>query len=196
LADWVVGMIEQFGYAGIVVLMLAENLFPPLPSELIMPFAGYLAARGDLDPALVIAAGAFGSLLGAYPWYYAGRKVGVDRLKKLAERHGRWVAITPAEIDRAQVLFEKHGALVLVLGRLVPTLRTVVALPAGMARLPAIPFALWTLLGSVLWTGVLTAAGYLLESHYERLSDWLNPVSTAIFILIAILYVIRVVRHK
>ena len=196
MADWVVGMIEQFGYAGIVVLMLAENLFPPLPSELIMPFAGYLAARGDLDPALVIAAGAFGSLLGAYPWYYAGRKVGVDRLKKLAERHGRWVAITPAEIDRAQVLFEKHGALVLVLGRLVPTLRTVVALPAGMARLPAIPFALWTLLGSVLWTGVLTAAGYLLESHYERLSDWLNPVSTAIFILIAILYVIRVVRHK
>jgi len=196
LADWVVGMIEQFGYAGIVVLMLAENLFPPLPSELIMPFAGYLAARGDLDPALVIAAGAFGSLLGAYPWYYAGRKVGVDRLKKLAERHGRWVAITPAEIDRAQVLFEKHGALVLVLGRLVPTLRTVVALPAGMARLPAIPFALWTLLGSVLWTGVLTAAGYVLESHYERLSDWLNPVSTAIFILIAILYVIRVVRHK
>ena len=196
MADWVVGMIEQFGYAGIVLLMLAENLFPPLPSELIMPFAGYLAARGDLDPALVIAAGAFGSLLGAYPWYYAGRKVGVDRLKKLAERHGRWVAITPAEIDRAQVLFEKHGALVLVLGRLVPTLRTVVALPAGMARLPAIPFALWTLLGSVLWTGVLTAAGYLLESHYERLSDWLNPVSTAIFILIAILYVIRVVRHK
>ena len=196
MADWVVGMIEQFGYAGIVVLMLAENLFPPLPSELIMPFAGYLAARGDLDPALVIAAGAFGSLLGAYPWYYAGRKVGVDRLKKLAERHGRWVAITPAEIDRAQVLFEKHGALVLVLGRLVPTLRTVVALPAGMARLPAIPFALWTLLGSVLWTGVLTAAGYVLESHYERLSDWLNPVSTAIFILIAILYVIRVVRHK
>lgn len=196
MADWVVGMIEQFGYAGIVLLMLAENLFPPLPSELIMPFAGYLAARGDLHPALVIAAGAFGSLLGAFPWYYAGRKVGVDRLKQLAERHGRWVAITPAEIDRGKDLFDRHGALVLVLGRLVPTLRTVVALPAGMARLPAIPFALWTLLGSVLWTGVLTAAGYLLESHYERLSDWLNPVSTAIFVLIAILYVIRVVRHK
>jgi len=189
-------MIEQFGYAGIVVLMLAENLFPPLPSELIMPFAGYLAARGDLDPALVIAAGALGSLLGAYPWYFAGRKLGVDRLKKLAERHGRWVAMTPAEIDGGQVLFEKHGALVLVLGRLVPTLRTVVALPAGMARLPAIPFALWTLLGSVLWTGVLTAAGYLLESQYERLSKWLNPVSTAIFVLIAIVYVVRVIRHK
>ena len=196
MADWVVGMIEQFGYAGIVVLMLAENLFPPLPSELIMPFAGYLAARGDLDPVLVIAAGALGSLLGAYPWYFAGRKLGVDRLKKLAERHGRWVAMTPAEIDRGQVLFEKHGALVLVLGRLVPTLRTVVALPAGMARLPAIPFALWTLLGSVLWTGVLTAAGYLLESQYERLSKWLNPVSTAIFVLIAIVYVVRVIRHK
>lgn len=196
MADWVIGMIEQFGYAGIVVLMLAENLFPPLPSELIMPFAGFLAARGDLDPALVVASGALGSLLGAFPWYYAGRKVGADRLKKLAERHGRWIALTPGEIDRGQRLFEQHGPLVLVLGRLVPALRTVVALPAGLARLPVVPFALWTLLGSVLWTGVLTAAGYLLESQYERLSQWLNPVSTGIFVIIAIVYVVRVVRHK
>ncbi|RYF33953.1 MAG: DedA family protein [Comamonadaceae bacterium] len=195
MADWVIGMIEKFGYFGIVVLMLAENLFPPLPSELIMPFAGFLAARGELNPALVVASGALGSLLGAFPWYYAGRRLGADRLKKLAERHGRWVAITPDEVDRGQRLFEKHGALVLVLGRLVPALRTVVALPAGMAKLPAIPFALWTLLGSLLWTGVLTLAGYLLESQYEKLSKWLNPVSTGVFVIIAIVYVVRVIRH-
>lgn len=195
MADWVIGMIEQFGYLGIVLLMLAENLFPPLPSELIMPFAGFLAARGDLNPVLVVAAGAFGSLLGAFPWYYAGRKLGVDRLKSLARRHGRWVAVTPEEIDRGKELFDRHGPLVLVLGRLVPALRTVIALPAGLARLHPVPFALWTLLGSMLWSGVLTLAGFLLESQYERLSKWLNPVSTGIFVVIAIVYLVRVVRH-
>jgi membrane protein DedA with SNARE-associated domain len=195
MADWVISTIEKLGYFGITLLMLAENLFPPLPSELIMPFAGFLAARGDLNPVLVVLAGAFGSLLGALPWYIAGRKVGADRLKQLAERHGRWIALTPDEIDRGTHLFEKRGALVLVFGRLVPALRTVVALPAGLARMHWLPFILWTLLGSVLWTSILTLAGYLLESQYERIEKWLNPVSTAIFAIIAIWYIVRVIRH-
>lgn len=195
MADWVIDTIGQSGYIGIFLLMVAENLFPPLPSELIMPFAGFLAARGELHPALVVLAGALGSLAGAVPWYVAGRKVGVDRLKRLAERHGRWIALTPDEIDRGKHLFEKRGPLVLVFGRLVPALRTVVALPAGLARMHWLPFALWTLLGSVVWTGLLTLAGYLLESQYERIEKWVNPVSTAIFAIIAIWYVVRVVRH-
>ncbi len=195
MAEWVIGMIQQYGYVGIVLLMLAENLFPPLPSELIMPFAGFVAARGELNPLLVVAAGTFGSLVGAFPWYYAGRRIGADRLKQLAERHGRWIALTPDEIDRGKHLFEKRGPVVLVLGRLVPALRTVVALPAGLARLNPVAFALWTLLGSLIWTGLLTMAGYLLESQYERISKWLNPVSTVIFAIIAIVYVVRVIRH-
>ena len=195
MADWVIGVIQQWGYAGIVLLMLAENLFPPLPSELIMPFAGFLAARGELHPVGVLLAGAAGSLLGALPWYYAGRRVGVQRLKDLAARHGRWIALTPKEIDRGKKLFEDHGPRVLVLGRLVPALRTVVALPAGLARMGVFPFIAWSLLGALLWTGLLTLAGYLLESQYERISKWLNPVSTVIFAAIAIAYVVRVVRH-
>ncbi|MCD6076201.1 MAG: associated Golgi protein [Ramlibacter sp.] len=196
MAEWVIDVIGRLGYAGIVLLMLAENLFPPLPSELIMPFAGFLAARGDLHPALVVAAGALGSVAGALPWYVLGRKVGADRLKKLAERHGRWIALTPKEIDRGQKLFEERGPLVLVFGRLVPALRTVVALPAGMARMRPTPFLLWTLLGSLIWTTLLTLAGYLLESQYERISKWLNPVSTGIFVVIAVWYLVRVVRHR
>ncbi|MCC2674733.1 MAG: associated Golgi protein [Ramlibacter sp.] len=196
MAEWVIDVIGRLGYAGIVLLMLAENLFPPLPSELIMPFAGFLAARGDLHPALVVAAGALGSVAGALPWYVLGRKVGADRLKKLAERHGRWIALTPKEIGRGQKLFEERGPVVLVFGRLVPALRTVVALPAGMARMRPVPFLLWTLLGSLIWTSLLTLAGYLLESQYERISKWLNPVSTGIFAVIAVWYVVRVVRHR
>jgi membrane protein DedA with SNARE-associated domain len=195
MADWVIDTIGQLGYLGIVLLMLAENLFPPLPSELIMPFAGFLAARGEMNPILVVAFGALGSVLGALPWYYAGRHIGADRLKDLAGRHGRWIALTPDEIDRGRHLFEKKGALVLVFGRLVPALRTVVALPAGLARMRLVPFLLWTLVGSVIWTSILTAAGYLLESQYERIEKWMNPVSTAIFAIIALWYVVRVVRH-
>lgn len=195
MAEWVIDTIGRFGYAGIAFLMLAENLFPPLPSELIMPFAGFLAARGELHPALVVAAGALGSVLGALPWYYAGRKVGAERLKRMAQRHGRWIALTPDEIDRGTRLFEKRGPLVLVFGRLVPALRTVVALPAGLAQMRLVPFVLWTLAGSVLWNSLLTLAGYLLESQYERIAKWLNPVSTGIFVIIAIWYIVRVLRH-
>ena len=196
MAEWVIDVIGRLGYAGIVLLMLAENLFPPMPSELIMPFAGFLAARGELHPVGVVAAGAFGSLVGALPWYYAGRKIGADRLKALAQRHGRWVALTPDEIERGKRLFEEKGALVLVFGRLVPALRTVVALPAGLARMGLVPFMLWTVLGSVIWTSLLTLAGYLLESQYERIGKWLNPVSTGIFAIIAVWYVMRVIRHS
>ncbi|RYF18730.1 MAG: DedA family protein [Comamonadaceae bacterium] len=195
MADWVIGVIGSLGYAGIAMLMLLENLFPPLPSELIMPFAGFLAARGELHPAGVVAAGALGSLLGALPWYWAGRKIGAERLEDLARRHGRWIALTPEEIERGRRLFEKKGPLVLVFGRLVPALRTVVALPAGLARMRVLPFMLWTVIGSLIWTSILTLAGYLLESQYERIEKWLNPVSTAIFAIIAIWYVVRVIRH-
>jgi membrane protein DedA with SNARE-associated domain len=195
MAEWVIGVIGELGYFGVALLMLAENLFPPLPSELIMPFAGFLAAKGELNPVLVVAAGAFGSLLGALPWYVVGRKVGADRLRRLAEQHGRWIALTPEEIDRGQHLFETKGPLVLVFGRLVPALRTVVALPAGLARMRPLPFVLWSLLGSVIWTSILTGAGYLLESQYGRIEKWLNPFSTAIFAIIAIWYVVRVIRH-
>lgn len=195
MAEWVIHTIGSLGYFGVALLMMAENLFPPLPSELIMPFAGFLAARGELNPLLVIAAGALGSVAGGLPWYLVGRRVGAARLKQAAERHGRWIALTPQEIDRGRELFERRGPIVLVFGRLVPALRTVVALPAGLARMRPLSFVLWTLLGSVVWTGLLTLAGYLLESQYERIQKWLNPVSTGIFAIIAIWYVVRVVRH-
>ena len=196
MAQWVIETIGRLGYLGISLLMFAENLFPPLPSELIMPVAGFMAARGDLHPALGVAAGTFGSIVGALPWYVVGRTVGAARLRGLAERHGRWIAVTPDEIDRGRRLFERRGALVLVFGRLVPALRTVVALPAGMAGMRLLPFVLWTLLGSLLWSSLLALAGYLLESQYERIAKWLNPVSTAVFLAVAGWYLLRVVRHR
>jgi membrane protein DedA with SNARE-associated domain len=196
MAEWVIEVIERYGYLGIAALMLAENLFPPLPSELIVPFAGFLAARGDLHPALVVATGAAGSVVGALPWYVAGRKLGSARVRRWAERHGRWFTMKPDDVDRAERWFREHGVLVLVFGRLIPAVRTVVALPAGVACVPPLVFGLCTLAGSVLWCGVLTAAGYGLESQYERIARWLNPVSTAILALVVVTYAVRVIRYR
>jgi membrane protein DedA with SNARE-associated domain len=119
LFQWIISTVSQSGYGGIVLLMFLENVFPPIPSELIMPLAGFAAARGDLNMAGVIAAGTIGSILGALPWYYAGRWVGSERLKRLAARHGRWMTVSPADIDTAETWFNRHCGKAVLIGRLI-----------------------------------------------------------------------------
>lgn len=196
MAEWVIEFIGRNGYWGVAALMLAENLFPPFPSELIMPFAGFQAARGELHWALVILTGSAGATVGALPWYYAGRKLGPERVAELADRHGRWFTVSREEVERAERWFERHGPAALLVGRLIPAIRTVISLPAGVCRMPLARFCAWTLAGSALWCSVLTAAGYLLEAKYERISGVLQPVSTGIFVVIVAWYLWRVIRFK
>lgn len=196
MADWVIRFIEQYGYFGIVALMFIENIFPPIPSELIVPFAGFLAAQGKLHSALVVLSGATGSLLGALAWYAAGKALGLPRLLRLAERHGRWLTVSPIDIERAQKWFVRRGPVVLVVGRMIPAIRSVIALPAGVSRFPLPDFCLWTFVGSALWCSALTAAGYLLESQFDQVGRWMNPVSTGVLFLLACGYLFRLLRRK
>jgi membrane protein DedA with SNARE-associated domain len=196
MAEWVIRFIQEHGYLGVAALMLAENLFPPFPSELIMPFAGFQAARGQLMWPLVIAAGAAGSVVGALPWYFAGRAWGLKRVLTFAERHGRWLTMSRRDVERGEHWFAQRGPVVLVLGRLVPALRTVISLPAGICGMPLGRFCLWTAAGSVLWCSVLTAAGFLLEAKYERIHSLLQPVSTGILVAVVLWYLWRVARFK
>jgi membrane protein DedA with SNARE-associated domain len=194
MAEWLIGFMEQYGYLGVAVLMCAENIFPPIPSELIMPFAAFQAARGQLHWAGVLAAGVVGSLLGALPWYFAGRALGLERTIRFAAERGRWLTLTPEDVKRAQRSFERRGPIILVFGRLVPALRTVISLPAGITRTPLAKFLAWSALGSLMWCSLLTAAGYLLEEKYERIARVLNPVSTGILVVLVAWYLWRVVR--
>lgn len=194
--DWIIGSIEAGGYLGILLLMLAENVFPPIPSELIMPLAGFAAARGKLDPALVVLAGSAGSLLGAVFWYEVGRRLGGDRLKRFAARHGRWLTLSPGEIDRAEAWFRRHGTRAVLLGRLVPAVRTLISVPAGIVRMPPPTFLAWTTLGTTAWTALLAGAGYLLQNRYALVADYLNPVSNVVVGLIALCYAYRVVTFR
>lgn len=194
--DVVVGWIESSGYLGILLLMLGENAFPPLPSEVIMPLAGYQAARGDLHIAGVIAAGTAGSVLGALVWYYVGAWVGMDRLRCWTGRHGRWLTLSPAEVDRASDWFRRHCGKAVLIGRLVPAVRTLISVPAGITRMAMPRFLFYTTIGSVLWTAALAGAGYLLQEQYSQVSANLNPVSNVVLGLIALGYLYRVIRFR
>lgn len=196
MLDWIAGLVEEGGYLGIAALMFAENLFPPIPSELIMPMAGFAAARGELDVVLAVAAGSAGSLAGAVFWYVIGRWLGAARLKRWAERHGRWLTLTPGDIDESCRWFNRHGGKAVFFGRLVPAVRTFVSVPAGIAEMNLARFLAWSALGTVLWTGFLAGLGWLLGDQYRAVSDWVNPVSNLVVGLLLLWYLYRVATFR
>ena len=196
MAEWIVAFVEAHGYLGIAALMLLENVFPPIPSELIMPLAGFTAARGHLHVAGVVAAGTVGSLLGTLPWYFAGRALGAERLKRWAGRHGRWLTVAPDDIDRALRWFDRRGPAVVALGRLVPAVRSVISAPAGVAHMSLPKFLMWSTAGSSVWVIAMTTLVWLLQSHYTKVGTWIDPVAKVIVVAALAAYLWRVIRFK
>ena len=194
--DFIQGVIAAAGYPGIAFLMFAENVFPPIPSELIMPLAGFTVARANLSLSGVLAAGVLGSLAGACLWYLIGLRIGRERVRRLAARHGRWLTLSPEDVDRAQGWFDRHGGAAVLVGRLIPTVRTLISVPAGVARMNLGAFCTFSAIGTSVWTAVLTAAGYVLEDNYDAVSAWLNPVSTAVVVLLVAAYLWRVATYR
>lgn len=193
---------ESLGYWGIGLLMFLENLFPPIPSELIMPLAGYTASLPDGKLQLVpsIAAGVIGTVLGALPWYFAGSILGAERLERLADRYGKWITVSSKDIIYSKHWFDKYGNKAVLLGRLVPVIRTLISIPAGIARMPLVPFLIYSTIGTVLWTTFLTGAGYLLGKNYTLVDEYLGPVSKIVLVIIAIavgaFFAIRIIKQK
>lgn len=194
--DWVVSTIESWGQLGVFLLMVAENLFPPIPSEVIMPLAGFLAGRGDLSLTLTVLVGTAGSVLGTLFWYYVGKTIGEARLKRFAAKHGRLLTLSPSDIDNANRWFERHGAAVVFFGRMIPAIRTLISVPAGLSTMPFWRFLLYTVLGSAQWTGVLTFAGLMLHENYARVADYVDPLSKIVVVTVVALYLYRVARWK
>ncbi len=196
MASWIEGVIETTGVFGIALLMLLENVFPPIPSELIMPLAGYTAARGQANIVLVILAGTIGSLAGASFWYAIGRWVGEERLKRLADRFGRWMTVGRDDIEKADDWFDRHGHKAVLFGRLVPTIRTLISVPAGLSEMAWPTFLLYSGIGTAIWTTLLALLGYGLGSQYEKVGAWLDPVSFAVVAIIVLIYLYRVVTFR
>ena len=194
--EFITNFLSSSGYFGVFILMALENVFPPIPSEMIMPFAGFVVARGDLGLIGVLLAGTAGSVIGTLPWFYAGKMYGHDRLRRLAARRGQWLTVTPDEIDQSLATFDKHGYKAVLLGRLLPAIRTLISIPAGIAEMRLLPFLAYSTIGSLAWCGLLTAAGFALEANFNAVSKYVDPVSKGILAILLSTYLYRLVTFR
>ena len=196
ISEWVLSIMAKFGYFGIVFAMFAENVFPPIPSEVIMPAAGFAASRGDLNLILVILAGTLGASLGALPLYYLGRIFDKERLIVVTEKYGKYVLVKPDDVASANEWFDKHGKTAVFFGRMVPGVRSLISIPAGMNNMPLLPFLALTALGSSIWTAALTLAGYYLGQNYEVIEGVLAPYSKGFGILVVVIIIGWLIKRR
>jgi membrane protein DedA with SNARE-associated domain len=196
MSGWITDVITQGGYVGIFLLMLLESIFPPIPSELIIPFAGFSAAQGHLNLFGVILTATLGSLVGAAPWYIVARLFGLERVRWLADRFGRWFTLNADEIDTAATWFTRWGKPIVLVGRLFPILRTLISVPAGLAKMPVATFVAFSALGMLIWNTILVMAGYILHQHYEMVETWLDPLTYVVLGAVVALYLYRLVTWR
>jgi membrane protein DedA with SNARE-associated domain len=192
--DFITGWIEQGGLLAVGLLMILENVFPPIPSELIVPLAGFKAAQGAFGLFGLLVVATLGSVLGTLIWYGLARAWGRERFLRFLDRHGVWLTMSREEAETAMDWFRRYGPVAVFFGRLVPTVRTLISVPAGLSEMSFPAFLLYTAAGSAVWIGILAGAGYLLEDNYEQVEHWVNPVSTLVVVAILALYLYRVVR--
>jgi membrane protein DedA with SNARE-associated domain len=184
MITWATDLVAAGGLAGVFLLMVAENLFPPIPSEVVMPLAGFAAARGQMSLIGVILAGIAGSIAGNAVWYELARVFGAERMRALVGRFGRWTGLTPADVEKAEAVLRRNGPAAVFLARMMPGVRTGISIPAGLVGIPRLVFYFWTALGTALWTGGLAFAGYALEDQFHLVEQWAGPIGLTIMLVV------------
>lgn len=172
------------GYPGIVLLMFIENLFPPIPSEVVMPFAGFLVDKGEMSFLGVMLAGTLGAVLGAVAIYYIGLRLDEERLRSWVDSNGKYLLLSEDELDSSLDTFNNHGKKMVFLGRLIPTLRSLISVPAGVQKMNIPVFLLLTVVGTILWNLALTGAGVVLGRNWERVLTWIDAYSYVIYAIL------------
>jgi len=192
IGGWVLDVIAALGYVGLALLLIAENLFPPIPSEVVLPLAGFLVGRGDLVFWQALLASTFGSVVGALILYALGRYGG----RKLVLRYGRFLHVDEDGLDRADGWFRRYGDWVVLFARVVPLARSVVSIPAGTMKMPAVRFVALTALGSLAWNTLLIGAGLVLGANWQRVEVWIGSYSNVVLIVAALaVATLLVMRH-
>jgi membrane protein DedA with SNARE-associated domain len=191
LATWIMGVISSLGYSGVVLLMAIESACIPLPSEIIMPFAGFLVFKGEMTLWGVALAGAVGCVVGSIPAYYLGMYGG----RPLVEKYGKWVLISHKDLNWADKAFEKHGEIIIFIGRLLPAVRTFIAFPAGVARMNMTKFVVYTFVGSLIWCYLLALAGFKMGENWESLKVYFHEFHYVIAAAGAVFVVWYLRRH-
>lgn len=196
MTDWVEKLIGEWGALGVAFLMFLENVFPPIPSEVVLPLAGYRASQDGLSLVLTLVAGTAGSLLGVTLWYYAGRWVGTRRLKRFAAKHGRLLTLTPQEIDKVNGWFDRHGGKAVLFGRLVPGVRSLISIPAGVCGMSRRRFLALSAIGTGAWSAALIVAGFWLGRDFKQIENYVSPAGNIVIGIAIIIYLYRVVTFR
>jgi membrane protein DedA with SNARE-associated domain len=194
VAAWVFSIVDRLGAVGVGLLILLENILPPIPSEVILPLAGFRARTGALNVVAVWPAATAGSVLGALLLYGLGAWLGYDRLHRLAG-HRWFVFVSQKDLERGEAVFERHGGKVVLLARCVPFLRSVVSIPAGISGMSLMRFVVLTAIGSGVWNAAFIALGWVLGENWEQVETWLGPVSYVVLALLAVGLVALIVRR-
>lgn len=199
IIDWVLGIMDSVGGPGIALAIFLENVFPPIPSEVVLPLAGFTAAAGRYTAVEAVLWATLGSVTGALLLYGVGAVVGMDRLRLVARR---MPLVDVADVDKADAWFSRHGRKAVFLGRLIPGVRSLISIPAGVDRMPLSSFLLMTTAGSLLWNTALIAAGYALGSRYHLVEQYVDPISKVVYVLIVlavvgwVIYLVRRSRRR
>lgn len=193
LAGWVVDVVDALGAAGIGLLVAAENVFPPIPSEVILPLGGYLAGQGRLSFWAVLTAATLGSVLGALALYFLGAVLGRDRLRRLVDR---LPLLEIADLDRAEGWFHRHGTGAVLIGRVIPVVRSLISVPAGVERMGLARFLLLTAVGSGIWNALFVTLGFQVGERWTSIGDYSNIINAVVLAVLAGLLALFVIRRR
>ena len=185
---------STFAYLTICLAMFLENIIPPIPSEIIMPLGGFFVYQEKLNFFILVFWGLFGTILGSLPWYYLGRLVNEKKLSRFLDKRGKYVGITSDDLDKSKRWFDKYGVSLVFWGRLVPGIRTLISVPAGMELMPLRKFLIWTTFGSLIWVAILTYAGFILGENWQIIESYLDQIKyilKPILLLILLYFLIK-----
>lgn len=196
MTELILNIIQSWGYVGIAILMFLENVFPPIPSEVIMSLGGVAVSQGRFDFWTLVIAAVIGTTLGNWVWYWIGRGVGYERLKPLVDRYGRWLTMDWAEVEKLHDIFLRFGSGIVFFCRFLPIARTMISLPAGMVKMSQIKFLIWTAAGSTIWITALAGAGHWFGKQFSEAERFIGPVAILSIGLLILLYLYRVFTWK
>ena len=208
LANWVQDVINQFGYLGVALLVVIENVFPPIPSEIVLPFAGFVAQQGasavnatagvaqsDTTVVGMMIAATVGSVVGALILYFVSAAIGPERLRGFVERFGKWFGVKTSDLVRAEEWFDRRSSAAVLVGRCVPLIRSIVSIPAGFRRMKLTSFVVLTAIGSAVWNIALIGAGAVLGDQWERVGEYVGVFQWLVIAAVLLLLVRFVVSR-
>lgn len=185
LINWLVSIIETLGYPGVALSMFVESFFAPIPSEVVLPFSGFVASKGVLNLYLVIAVATIAAYLGSLPFYIIGR-VGEGAVHRFLEKYGKYLFISENDLKKGYCAFDRYGNLIVLFGRVIPIIRTLVSFPAGASKMNFVVFTIYTIAGTAVWSTVLIVAGYLLGNNWEIVGNYVSKYEYVIIIILSL----------